>query len=226
MAVRSKNHCIYCGQFADTKDHVPLKCLFEKPYPPNLLTVPSCQLCNQSFSKDEEYFINILSEIATNRTLRQKLEVGGSIYNARIRRPKLGERIDRSKTEGENKIIYITPEFERLALIVEKISRGLYMIKYKKGSPVHTFNCIGIYPFNIEDQRPADIFLLTYSEKFKSKRWNIIQRGVFSYIVVRDWRRENRLSMIMNFHDTVWAVVAIPFPSNNKFFKEGILKLI
>jgi hypothetical protein len=49
--------CIYCGEAAPrTKDHIPPKNLYDKPYPSNLLTVPACRKCNGAFSKDDEYF--------------------------------------------------------------------------------------------------------------------------------------------------------------------------
>lgn len=49
--------CVYCGALkADTRDHVPPKCLFPKPRPLDTVTVPACSSCNKSFQKDDEYF--------------------------------------------------------------------------------------------------------------------------------------------------------------------------
>jgi hypothetical protein len=49
--------CTYCGeQKPVTADHVPPKNLFDRPFPPNLLTVPACFDCNGGFTKDDEYF--------------------------------------------------------------------------------------------------------------------------------------------------------------------------
>jgi hypothetical protein len=51
-----KAQCIYCGASENlTFDHVPPKLLLAAPYPPNLITVPACYGCNQSFQKDDEY---------------------------------------------------------------------------------------------------------------------------------------------------------------------------
>ena len=57
MSIRKKRGiCTYCGQEKNlTKDHVPPKALLERPYPRNLVTVPSCAACNESFAKDDEY---------------------------------------------------------------------------------------------------------------------------------------------------------------------------
>jgi hypothetical protein len=54
--VYSKGHdmkCIYCGESANTREHVPSKVFLSRPYPENLPTVPACFDCNNSFSEDE-----------------------------------------------------------------------------------------------------------------------------------------------------------------------------
>jgi hypothetical protein len=53
--------CIYCQtEPATTRDHAPPKCLFGRPLPENLITVPCCSRCNASFAKDDEYFRAVL----------------------------------------------------------------------------------------------------------------------------------------------------------------------
>lgn len=48
--------CIYCGSSDRlTVDHIPPKLFLGRPYPENLITVPACLTCNQSFQKDDEY---------------------------------------------------------------------------------------------------------------------------------------------------------------------------
>ncbi len=49
--------CIYCGEQRElTRDHVPPRCLFSKPRPNDLVTVPCCEACNRELSKHDEYF--------------------------------------------------------------------------------------------------------------------------------------------------------------------------
>jgi hypothetical protein len=57
MSARNKHRmCVYCRKVKKTTDdHVPPKLLLEKPFPSNLVTVPACRDCNQSFMKDDEY---------------------------------------------------------------------------------------------------------------------------------------------------------------------------
>ena len=60
------NLCIYCGKNpASTRDHVPPKSFFPRPRPANLITVPSCEDCNNVFGKDDERVRNIITSIHT-----------------------------------------------------------------------------------------------------------------------------------------------------------------
>ena len=42
-----ENYCIYCGDVAETRDHVPSKAFMIEPYPDNLPTISACAPCNQ-----------------------------------------------------------------------------------------------------------------------------------------------------------------------------------
>lgn len=57
-------------------DHVPPKLLLARPYPANLITVPACLRCNQSFQKDDEYTRTVISldvRASKNCDVRSKL---------------------------------------------------------------------------------------------------------------------------------------------------------
>jgi len=54
--------CVHCGKIRPlSKDHVPPKNLFTKPLPSNMIEIPSCSVCNENRSKDDEYFRLILT---------------------------------------------------------------------------------------------------------------------------------------------------------------------
>lgn len=203
--------CCYCGSKAESRDHIPSKSLLEKPYPLNLLTIASCIDCNKSFSLDEEYFLNVLVEISDNPNLLLKKQPGGNVYKARERSIGLRERIKQSFYQDEHGKVYFISENDRIKKVIEKIALGLYYHKYKKLCLLQHFNCLGFYPYNVEEIRPADIFFMTYSEKFRPKKWTIIQPNVFSYIIVRNWAKQ--LLMIFEIYNTAWCVIEIPYPA-------------
>jgi len=67
--------CIYCNHaVADTVDHIPPKLLLAKPYPDNLLIVPSCFKCNSSFQKHDEY-TRVIASIDIRNDKHQTVKV-------------------------------------------------------------------------------------------------------------------------------------------------------
>jgi hypothetical protein len=68
---RPKGTCVYCGTFDSMHmEHVVPKSLFEPPRS-NLITVPCCFKCNNSASKDDQYFLVFLG---LREDAKQKLE--------------------------------------------------------------------------------------------------------------------------------------------------------
>lgn len=114
--------CIYCGGSAETRDHVPSKCLLEPPYPSNLPVVGCCYNCNQDFSKDEQYFVCLIESVLCGSTEPEKirrLSVARMMQNS----PALRQRIENSKTEVNGQIAFI-PEIERINNVMLKLARG------------------------------------------------------------------------------------------------------
>lgn len=114
--------CIYCAGFAETRDHVPSKCLLESPYPPNLPVVGCCDSCNQNFSKDEEYFVCLIESVLCGSTDPEKI---GRPSVARIMQnsPALRTRIENSRTEVNGQIAFAL-EIERIKNVMLKLARG------------------------------------------------------------------------------------------------------
>src|SRR5690242_15786461 len=53
--------CVYCGALGEvSRDHVIPLTLFTRPYPPNLITVPCCLVCNNGKSRDDDYLRDML----------------------------------------------------------------------------------------------------------------------------------------------------------------------
>lgn len=114
--------CIYCGGFADTRDHVPSKCLLEQPFPDNLPVVGCCYSCNQDFSKDEQYFVCLIESALCGSTDPEKIK-RPSVARIMQTSPKLRQRIENSKIEVDGQIAFI-PEIERINNVLLKLARG------------------------------------------------------------------------------------------------------
>lgn len=114
--------CIYCAGTADTRDHVPSKCLLERPYPPNLPVVGCCDSCNQNFSKDEEYLVCLIESVLCSSTDPEKIG-RPSVAKIMQNSPALRQRIENSRTEVNGQIAFV-PEIERINNVMLKLARG------------------------------------------------------------------------------------------------------
>ena len=69
---RQNQWCLHCGGWLaalnTNRDHVPTKSILREPLPANLPIVEVCQVCNSSFSGDEEYFVALLSDFQSGTT--------------------------------------------------------------------------------------------------------------------------------------------------------------
>jgi hypothetical protein len=59
---RPNGTCTYCGTFGPLHmDHVPPESLFERGQRSNLITVPCCYRCNNTASREDQYFLVYLA---------------------------------------------------------------------------------------------------------------------------------------------------------------------
>jgi len=114
--------CIYCGDLAETRDHVPSRILLEPPYPENLPVVGACKECNQGFSSDEQYFVCLLESALVGSTNPDKIR-RPSVARAMKRAPALRSRIELAKRNAGSQTIF-DPEEERVRNVILKLARG------------------------------------------------------------------------------------------------------
>ncbi len=119
---RLLNGCIYCGGLAETRDHVPSKCLLERPYPANLPVVGCCYSCNQGFSKDEEYFVCLIESVLCGST--DPNNIGRpSVAKILTKSPALRKRIEDSRKQVNGQTVF-EPEIERVKNVMLKLAQG------------------------------------------------------------------------------------------------------
>lgn len=134
---RKKGICAYCGKASATVDHIPPKGLYSKPFPGDLLTVPSCLKCNTGAAKDDEYFRSVMAVRhdtygrsdttgAAERTMRAltRAEGGG------LRKLLLGSVKEVPLVTPAGLYVGSTGSFDvnmkRVRRVIERIARGLY----------------------------------------------------------------------------------------------------
>lgn len=115
--------CAYCGTVPDTRDHVPSRVLLDEPFPADLAVVEACRLCNESFSRDEEY-VACLVECVIRETVdpdglrREKIK---RILNGR---PLLAAKIREGRVEGATGDLIWQADTARIRNVALKLARG------------------------------------------------------------------------------------------------------
>ena len=134
--MRIKKPCAYCGRPTDKRDkeHVFPKSL----YPPSKatskvqrLTIPACNVCNNSWADDEAHFRNILVA-AGDPTTPDKTELWNTTINrsfskidGRKRMQDLVEQMKPVNVSGQDRHMVYPGNDPRVIRVVRKIVRGL-----------------------------------------------------------------------------------------------------
>lgn len=185
--------CVYCGSREDlTKDHIPPKCMFAERYH-DLIRVNSCASCNQSASKDDEYFRDRLAmRIDANKhpDVKKIMPDVFRSFNRQEARGKKQALLDSVviKDAYTPAGIYLgvvggaTPEYDRLERVVARIVRGLYWHKYRVRLPddYEVQSCIDT-DLSVHDQNTQASILSFYGPIVSQPPDEVIGNGVFTY---------------------------------------------
>lgn len=171
MAKKKKNQCMFCGDAADSREHVFAKCFFDTPYPPNMLTVPTCKGCNHSFSLDEQYLFYLIDffhsvEENEGNSIRELTE---KTYQ---HNKNLEDRMFNSiKVDNEEKP-YFRLEVERINRVVLKIARCLFYFHEGIKIPKEKLRCKWIMKPQLSTDQLNSI---------QKIRFNVLQEGNVKY---------------------------------------------
>jgi hypothetical protein len=207
---------VYCGDRADSRDHVPPKLLLERPLPSTLNTVWACAECNQGASRDEQYLLTLISHVSSAASLSARIDEGGSVDRAFDHDATLEEELLRSlEVDPQTGRVFVNVDLRRVERVLRKIARGLFVLRFGRAVPAQQLGRAALYPYDMEDTRPPGLFRLTFTERFAPKGWTVVQPGVFSYTFVRAFGGDG-VSCVMNLHNALWGVVDMPHPLHAK----------
>lgn len=140
--------CAFCGGQATTSDHVPAKVFLDPPYPINLLTVPSCEPCNNAKSLDEQYLSCVIDTVQRGSADPADLTRESS-RKALSRSPRLRGRIERSmQITGDMVVTQVDPT--RVERVLKHIGAGHLWKAHGQALPVARLSC-GFKPFILMD---------------------------------------------------------------------------
>ena len=208
--------CIYCGQRANSSDHVPAKLLLKTPYPNNYRTVPACQKCNGGHSKDEEYFRVILGMSSFDPQLMDENVDGGYIDRILTRSPLLDERVTSSLSVDEDGRVYMKPELERMERVCKKLACGIFALRYGAGRLLSSFE-VKLVQHGSSDPPQELIAAMHYAPGLRAKRWTTVQRGSFSFLLAKGWLvSDPPIWCFLDLYQTVFAAIRCPSPPKGR----------
>lgn len=167
--VRLGGTCFHCGRASpETDDHVPPKIFLDKPYPDNLITVPSCHRCNSASSEDEQYVASLIEVVVCGTTDPRQLKrrkISKTLEHA----PALRERL-RQASRAKNGDHFVHPEQERVDLVLEKIARGLWRFETAQD----TGNLKAIVSYNVAPLMDEKTAMSFFDSGFGLSGWGEI----------------------------------------------------
>ena len=146
MPKRLIGECVYCGQSRRlTDDHIPPKCLCDKPRPSDLIKVPSCSPCNRGASLDDEYFKTVMVWKDKAGSHQEAVRIRSSVFRSLQMPEKIGFARSLVRTARNVRVrtpagLYLErrPVFDvdlgRLDRVVSRITKGLYW--HHRRSPI------------------------------------------------------------------------------------------
>lgn len=148
MNAKNKHRtCAYCRKFkSSTVDHVPPKLLLQQPFPPNLLTVPCCGDCNQSFKADDEYTRTIIG-VDVRASINAAAQYNLPAIIRSLQKPDARGFAEYIASQSSASAILgpdgnpmgqiIEPDRKRIDNTGAHIIRGLYFIEMNRPLPEH-----------------------------------------------------------------------------------------
>jgi hypothetical protein len=189
-AKRKPRACTYCGATADTVDHVPPRCLFARPFPSTLITVPACRNCNGGAKLDDEYFrlmttmkrqiVHPDAEAGRSSSVRSlaRIEAGG------LRSTFLGSLEDTEVLSPAGLYLGTVPSYgadpRRLCLVVRRVTLGLLF--HEAGERLHEdYEAVAMLPAAVANVAIRRKLLRIGSDLRRTTPRHEAARNVLSY---------------------------------------------
>lgn len=219
---RPKQSCIHCGTLLESsnsnEDHVPSKCLLDRPLPKHSPKATVCRACNSSFALDEEYLCaflaTVLSGSAEVDSNRFPSAAGAFEHSPRLRDRVAGARREQSTLFGEHEVLW-APEAERINRVIVKNARGHLL--HEIGEATTSWpEAVGFVPVVRLSAEQRSVFeyvdLRTHLPEVGSRLmqrvvrgwdfkngWVIVQKNVYRYAVMDGGETVTVRTLIRNY---------------------------
>jgi len=221
MGTRRRAECAYCGNVSEvTREHVIPKCLFTKPFPPNLITVPVCEPCNHAKSHNDDFLRDWLTmDIFGSQSPEAQAVFDDTVLRAirdghsKISKQLLSEAQLKPFTTKNGIYLGDIPSIqldeERVNEIFTTIVRGLYYYQFKDCLPEGlSFTLRGQYPWDHEN-------IFAIFRNMRAQRWRTLG-NVFGYTYTRlEYPLFASVWMLLFYNRVMFTISAIDPEAEN-----------
>ena len=213
------NLCVYCGiQSGVTADHVPPKSLFPRPLPKEMVTVPSCEKCNQKYKLDEDLFRSWIHFGPAGVT-----DPGKSLWCQKLRQGyKKDLGLKKIIAKSLRRVDLVTPsgiflgerwevsvDKKRVENVIRKIVKGLFWVEYVEYKERLPENIpIEIIPIHKRDPRISEAIPLT---ELSTAFWE----GIFECRYSRSEMKSYESFWLMDFYRQNYFVANVAYQGDN-----------
>jgi hypothetical protein len=211
--------CVYCGRPANFgADHIPPRNLFPAPRPSNLITVPSCQSCNQGADKDDEYFRLVVLPREGVADHEQAARVWPAVRRALVKPRKQGltrrflksfarvRTVTLSGLHLGDRVAYEV-DLPRLSRVAARIVRGLFFRETGHRLPddyaALAFEESGfLKPPDLRGSEAVHTFVAGRAAALRAGVPTVIGDGVFAYWWRRGTEDDNYSECLLAFYES------------------------
>ena len=196
--------CVYCGEKADSREHIPSKVFLNEPFTTNLAILPSCKKCNNSYSENEQYLACLIDYV------QYKMDNLKAVKRSKIQKTFDVRANIESEFENSTKytltgnVEYIEYNDDKIKNIVLKLSIGhaTYslsamhlaepnIINYKffpelTQEELDNFNSEPIYNISPEIGSRGAVYVSLSENGLAITTWNIIQDSQYRFLVFQN----------------------------------------
>lgn len=114
--------CVYCGEVADTREHLPTKGFFEDIENMDFQILPACLACNNKFSRHEQYLIHYLEYL--KKYLLCDYEISEVTAKKLQMNPSLKQKIESEFELLSDGKVQVTYDYESIEIVLKKLAIG------------------------------------------------------------------------------------------------------
>lgn len=198
--MKAEKKCIYCGNKADTKEHIPARNLLQNTTGVKFITVPSCRSCNSNFQKDEEFFRQLLVSILYEQSPVASFLLNNPVARSMKRKPALGVQMFNQMSLvnlyskggiylGKRTALQITKQDHQRTFVV--------LDKYIKGLFYHHFGESILNDWKVKHYWLTRKFEEKVVHTLKDMRWERIKEDTFVY----------GFNSVPMTHQSIWCLI-------------------